>query len=413
MTIVRSKEQAEQLISTLERKLARTSRKHKLSDKQRANFLVVRASLYAAIGDPRMLETALEAYEYTKNSNTAAVLAMAYHHHCRMDEAAKYYKLAYDFPHEAGWEVDLSYSQSLLMQGRWSEAYPIIKSLKKRMVYAAYLPDWLGEPCDEVQIISEGGFGDLVHMSRYLPMVTERVKKVTVFLPDMFYDLGFVDLARQQPWFPEIKHLTEAVAGIHSAGFFDFPWIFNTQPDAIPFYPELWRSQIPGGRKQTTKPLGGFCWAARAYETPICPSGVYRAMKTEQAQKIVDATKDSINWVGLQKGEKLPSVFSPALNNWNDTANIIANLDFVCTVDTAVAHLAAAMGKPTIVILSGAVDWKFGLDDDGICPWYPTWQIIRNNAFGFDNAVDKTIKFLQERVGFSDTPSQNRSASAG
>jgi len=63
------------------------------------------------------------------------------------------------------------------------------------------------------------------------------------------------------------------------------------------------------------------------------------------------------------------------------------------TVDTGVMHLAAAMGKPTWVILSGAVDWKFGLEGER-CVWYPTMRLFRNNDFGFGNSVQQVGEAL-------------------
>lgn len=394
MTVVRNQAEAEALIAAIEKDLYKKEQRGKrMSKHKRETLLCARASLYTAIGSRKMLDAAIEAFYYCKSSNSAALVASANHHFGRLDEAIKFYQLAYDYPHEAGWEVDLSQAQSLLMLDRWDEAWDLIKTLKKRMVYAAYLPNWDGTPTDEVSIIAEGGFGDILHMSRYIPMVCERVKKVTAYLPPMFFDSGFVDLCKLQPWFCDIKLLTEAPQDCLSTGFFDLPVVFKTQPNSVPFYPQYWQGSAPAGPQTPSKPLVGFCWAARQMETPLLPDGVYRSLTVEQVADIVSKTFNSIQWVGLQKDETFTGIFSPELKSWVDTANIIANLDAVVTVDTGVAHLSAAMGKPTYVLLSGASDWKYQLSGD-TCRWYDKMTLIRNNDFGFDQAVEKIIKLL-------------------
>jgi hypothetical protein len=70
---------------------------------------------------------------------------------------------------------------------------------------------------------------------------------------------------------------------------------------------------------------------------------------------------------------------SPLLTDLADTARIIGQLDLLITVDTAVAHLAGALGKPVWVLLSFAPDWRWMLDRDDM-PWYPTMRLFRQKA---------------------------------
>ncbi len=188
-TIVRTREEGFALIAQLDGKLAGSLRKE-----DRATFLAARATLYEALGDVKMLEAAQTAFSYCKTANTAALVAVALHHFGRLKEANMWYERAWRYPHEEGFEIDIGYEGALLSGGgakEWLKAWKIVRRLKKRMVYAAMLPDWSGDPVDEVQIISEGGFGDLIHNCRYLPMIKDRgVKKVTVFLPQFFFDHG-------------------------------------------------------------------------------------------------------------------------------------------------------------------------------------------------------------------------------
>lgn len=396
-TLVSSKEQALDLI----KKLGEQTADKKISRQHKAVYLCARAVLYEALGDPRMLDAAKEAHRFSKTAQSTALVAVALHHFGRIKESLAWYEQSWKYPHEPGYEIDIGYSGALLFQPtKWQKAWPIVKSLKKRMVYAAYLPFWDGKPCKELSVISEGGFGDLIHNSRYLPLLP--AEKVTVYLPRYFFDSGFVDLCKSQSWFPEIKLLSEVPMKTPAAGFFDLPALFNSTPDTVPPSP-VWvspadiREMSPNGDMRV-----GFCWAARAMETPLCADGVYRSLTEEQAARIVNETPD-LTWVSLQKVDNTypescqsfrQMLTIPDLKSWEDTAAIIAGLDLVVTVDTGVMHLAAAMGKPVWVILSGAVDWKFGLEGER-CVWYPSMRLFRNNDFGFENSVQQVISALK------------------
>jgi hypothetical protein len=392
-TLVSSREQAFALVAKLDKKLA-----GKLSSQERATYLCARAVLYEALGDRKMLEAAEAAFAFSKTAQSAALVAVALHHYGRLENAIKFYERSYSYPHEAGFEIDIGYNGALLFQQTdktWLKAWEVTKQLKKRICFAAMLPTWGGRPVKELQVLSEGGFGDLIQNCRYLPLLAAKgVEKAVVYVPPYFFENGFVDLARRQPWWPKTKPLTECRAGVPSAGFFDLPAVFQTTPSTIPEEP-IWiadpikDSEVAYqfcGRDDRLKV--GICIAARAMETPIVAENAYRTLSQDFAQKIVRNT--DVRWISLQKGESIPGVEDTTLNSWEDTAAVIANLDAVVTVDTAVAHLAASMGKPTWVILSGAVDWKWGISGNS-CPWYKHIRLFRNNDFGFENSIAAVI----------------------
>ena len=394
--LIPTREAAYAQITALEKQLKGPLTKHR-----RAEVLIARAMIFEALGTPKMLEAAQDAWKATKTAITAHLMAVAYHHLGDLKTACSYYEQAYRYPHEAGFNIDLAYTQALLFQGKWAEAHKMTLGLKKRMVYAAYLPEWDGQHTRKLSIISEGGFGDIIHTGRWIPVIRNMGIEATVYLPPYFFEHGFVDLMRRQPWTPEVKLLTETPQNIPAVGFFDLPAKFDVRPDTIP--PSLTFEPCP--KKVATfghilenvrkRPIIGICWAARAMETPLVPCGVYRSLCEQQTEKILNETGKGIHFVSLQfgEGEKFPNLLVPEIKSWEDTAAIIANLDAVVTVDTAVMHLAAAMGKPVYLLLSGASDWKFGLTDTR-CRWYPNIRIFRNNAFGFDHAVESLIEFL-------------------
>jgi ADP-heptose:LPS heptosyltransferase len=73
--------------------------------------------------------------------------------------------------------------------------------------------------------------------------------------------------------------------------------------------------------------------------------------------------------------------FSDDLHDFADTAALISQMDLVISVDTSVAHLAASLGKPTLILIPYAPDWRWMLDRDD-SPWYPTVKLCRQTTLG-------------------------------
>jgi ADP-heptose:LPS heptosyltransferase len=72
---------------------------------------------------------------------------------------------------------------------------------------------------------------------------------------------------------------------------------------------------------------------------------------------------------------------SDKINNMNDTAAIIKNLDLVISIDTSVAHLSGAIGQKVWTLLSSVSDWRW-FDKSHKSPWYPTMRLFRQSKFG-------------------------------
>ena len=83
--------------------------------------------------------------------------------------------------------------------------------------------------------------------------------------------------------------------------------------------------------------------------------------------------------------------FTSYLNDFVDTAALIDNLDLVISVDTSVAHLSAALGKDTWVILPHVPDWRWLLDRED-SPWYPSMKLYRQTSIGNWNSVLDRVK---------------------
>ena len=90
--------------------------------------------------------------------------------------------------------------------------------------------------------------------------------------------------------------------------------------------------------------------------------------------------------------------FGDALKDFSDTAALISNLDLVISVDTSVAHLAGALGKPVWVLLTYVPDWRWLLDRDD-SPWYQTARLFRqDDARTWDDVIARVRKALFEFI---------------
>jgi len=111
---------------------------------------------------------------------------------------------------------------------------------------------------------------------------------------------------------------------------------------------------------------------------------------------------DGVKLFSLQKDfptfENWVKDLSSELETFSDTAAIIENLDLVVSVDTAVAHLAGALGKEVWALLSFIPDWRWFLKGEN-CPWYPSMKLFRQKSRGdWENVFEEVEKELKKKV---------------
>ena len=89
---------------------------------------------------------------------------------------------------------------------------------------------------------------------------------------------------------------------------------------------------------------------------------------------------------------------SGELADFGETAALIANLDLVITVDTAIGHLAGALGKPVWILLPKAADWRWLLERSD-SPWYPTARLFRQQTPGaWEPVIAEAAAALADRL---------------
>jgi hypothetical protein len=164
----------------------------------------------------------------------------------------------------------------------------------------------------------------------------------------------------------------------------DIPYI-----NALPERATRWKERLPAGQRRRI----GLAWAGSA----LNPNDQQRTMRLTQFVPLIKSTAESVRWISLQKGPGAEQAASSGLpiydwtgelRDFAETAALIENLDLVITIDTAVAHLAGAMGKPVWVMLPFVPDWRWMLNRND-SPWYPTMRLFRQEKWGdWQTALD-------------------------
>jgi ADP-heptose:LPS heptosyltransferase len=203
--------------------------------------------------------------------------------------------------------------------------------------------------------------------------------------------------------FPGVDHLAQISATQKPAVNFDYhiallslPGIFQTRLETIhaktpyifadPQKQEAWRKKVDPDHFKV-----GIVWAG----------GILHQKDSSRScslKHFLPLTQIAgVHLYGLQKGPASQQVaqlsgkiqiknYGEEFKDFSDTAGLIANLDLVVSVDTAVAHLAGAMGKPVWVLLPSPPDWRWMLERTD-SPWYPTMRLFRQKNRGCWDAV--------------------------
>lgn len=230
-------------------------------------------------------------------------------------------------------------------------------------------------------IWAEQGFGDTFQFIRFLPAVRDIWKGRIAFevQPDLLNIL-----AGQVPVDELFAHTSDGsipVAWDEHVGLMDLPGVLGLDPHEVPTAPYLVANP--------DKAAGFNAGMAGNYRVGICWAG-NRANPNDYMRSLPQEALVAFNGIPgvtfhtLQVGVDAPegeSHLSSHLFDWSDTAAAIANLDLVISVDTAVAHLAGAMGKPVWLMLPVNNDWRWGKKGN-TCLWYPSARLFRQAAPG-------------------------------
>jgi tetratricopeptide (TPR) repeat protein len=301
-----------------------------------------------------------------------------------------------------------------LLTGNFQEAWKEIEWRNKLKEYyhpGFYQLRWDGSDISERTILiyneqEDKGYGDTIQFLRYIPLVAKRGAKIVILCQKELL-----------PLVQTVEGVEEVIADselpphfdVH-CNFFSLPSIFNTTLDSIPIkipyitvnplLVQSWKNKV---REDNSDHKIGLVWSA----DPKHSRFGNRSFSIELLSPL--AYLKDITFYSLQKGNAAEQAinhpkdmkfvdYTEEIKDFSDTAALIENLTLIISVDTAVAHLAGAIGKPVWILLPFAPDgrWMLNRDDS---PWYPSMRLFRQPSSGDWESVIANIAIeLQEIV---------------
>lgn len=287
-----------------------------------------------------------------------------------------------------------------LLAGDWERGLPQLEWRWKKSTFtspprAFTQPLWLGSPDlrgHTILLHAEQGLGDTLHFCRYVPMVMA---------------LGAQVVLEVQPALKTLMTTLHPQAQVCGQGegplpAFDYhcplmslPLAFNSTPASLPAMPAYLRAN-PGltevvGQRLTSRlgdnkqPRIGLVWSGNAAHS----NDHHRSLSLAT---LLSTLPPEAQYFCLQKDIRPADLATlktrPDVQHWPDelqtfdgTAALIDHMDWVISVDTSIAHLAGALGKPTWILLSHMPDWRWLLKRQD-SPWYPSARLFRQTTWG-------------------------------
>jgi hypothetical protein len=265
-------------------------------------------------------------------------------------------------------------------------------------------PRWTGKTDPRGRTIlvhSEQGYGDNIQFARYLPLLADRGAKVIVEAPAALCGL-----------MASVRGVSRVVAaGVRPPPFdlqaplLSLPHAFGTRletvPADVPYISapadrlEKWRDRLKLSRDELNV---GLVWRGNVKPNPkrsiplaqLAPLGRFSGVRFVSLQvgdqgEEADAPPDGMRLTDLRN----------ELKDFLDAAAVIDQLDLVLTIDTAAAHLAGALGKPTWTMLIAAADWRWLQPPREDSPWYPSMRLYRQSrADDWSDVVERVASDL-------------------
>lgn len=283
---------------------------------------------------------------------------------------------------EIGWK---KYSYRWRMPGAWPPRFtdkPLMR-----------LDD--AGPGSRILLWHDQGYGDTLQFCRYAPLMAQRGAEVSVLvqvpLRTLLGSLGAHRILARGDNVPDFDF---------QAPLSEMPRLFGTTQASIPASPfylsadpqraAWWSERLPARGRELRL---GICCSGSADHS----NDRQRSMPLAEFTPLCDHAKlfliqKDVREADLATARSQPriSVIGEQLADFSETAAVVANLDLVISVDTSVAHLAGALGKPVWILLPWAAEWRWMLDRTD-SPWYPTARLFRQDAPGDWSGVIRKV----------------------
>ena len=297
-------------------------------------------------------------------------------------------------------ETHATFATTLLRRGEFAEGWHEFEwrqRLEEAMSAPRPQPRWNGEPLagERILLSSEQGHGDTLQFVRYAPLIAKMGGRVVLEVQPELQPL----LSRM----PGVEQVVSTGAAppdiVWQCPLMSLPFVLGTElktvPAAVPYLivdtakAWSWAERLNGDGLRV-----GLVWAGNPRHkrdrersidiAALAPLGDVPGVRLFSLQ-IGARALNSAPPPGLQLTD-----LGPDLASWDDTAAAVSTLDLIISVDTAVAHLAGALGKPVWVLLPHIADWRW-LSDRHDSPWYPTARLFRQPCPGCWDAVLKRV----------------------
>lgn len=289
----------------------------------------------------------------------------------------------------------------LLMDGQYEKGWAAYESRYAMSAFKPNVPNvrerlWAGQalPGGRLLVHVEQGFGDTLQFCRYIPLLRQRLgdgaKVIFLCEPEAYRLLATLDGV------DELHHLREtAVQIVYDAQvpLLSLPHRFGTTLETIPRNVPYLRAPDEARTALGNLPTSegarlrvAFAWTGR----PTHSDNVYRSIPIETLAALFDV--DGVDFHSVQLGAGVsalkpyldrPNVFdhSDHISDFADTAAILERVDLLVSVDTAVCHLAGAMGRDVWTLLPFGGEWRW-LRNREDSPWYPSMKLARQRVLG-------------------------------
>jgi tetratricopeptide (TPR) repeat protein len=269
-------------------------------------------------------------------------------------------------------------------------------------------PRWTGEPVAGARLLlhAEQGYGDTIQFVRYAELARRRGARVLLEVPPRLKALAAMGLDPPAEVFARGDPLP---AFDLQCPLMSLPFALGTTLETIPWsgpylradpaLTAVWRDRLGEARR----PRVGLAWSGN----PEHNNDLNRSLPLAAFAGLVDL---DLQWICLQKAlgpadrallERTPGfeLFWRETSDFADAAALTQACDLVISVDTALAHLAGALGKPLWILLSHAADWRW-MRQRPDTPWYPQARLLRQTRTGeWDPVLASLRADLRRRFG--------------
>ena len=328
-------------------------------------------------------------------------------------ESYKFYKKIDDMQNTP--ETEINMSLSLLAERCYQEGWLLYErrfelNVFKKEYVKSTMPYWDGHTDirdKKLLLIWEQGIGDVIQFMRFIPLLKKKTRAFICFvcgegLASISEKFPGIDMTHNKLELPPhdykiyLQSLPLLLEIFHENQFLSKPYI-KADDKLI----ESWHKKL----EKLKKPKIGICWkGGKKYnynQERNCGLSYFLPFVENTQYQLVSLQKE------LTEEELALLSYTPILNldsqltSLEETAAAISHLDLVITVDTAIAHLAGAVGKPVWTLIRHETEWRHPRDTD-ISPWYPNMRLFRQAWPGdwegvFKRVEDALVQYFTEK----------------